>query len=84
MCRHCERLVEDIQHKELIHEFMEVLTVGVNRKLAEDGMGTRVTPDEVEFYVTVPNKEPLYKGASMGMEASVLRLLYRDLLDAVK
>lgn len=82
MCRHCERLVEDVQHKQVVHDFMEVLTAGINRTFAERKMSLRVTPDEVEFYVTVPDKnaDPL----GMGIPTSVLKLLYRDLLDAVK
>lgn len=84
MCKHCERLVEDIQHKQTVHDFMAVLTNGINRTLSERGMKTRVTPDEVEFYATMASKEPGVNKLPEQINPSVLKLLYKDLMDAVK
>jgi hypothetical protein len=36
MCRHCERLVEDVAEKQLVHDFMASLAAKVNRKINED------------------------------------------------
>lgn len=36
MCRHCERLVEDVEHKQLVHDFMAQTAINVNRKINED------------------------------------------------
>jgi hypothetical protein len=83
MCRHCSRLVEDAAHKETVHKFMEVLTAGINRSLSERGKKP-VTVDEVEFYATVPDRSHDYTGIPLGLQASVLKLLYRDLMDSVK
>lgn len=31
MCRHCERLVEDIEHKEIIHKFFEITATKLSK-----------------------------------------------------
>ena len=36
MCRHCERLVEDVANKKIVHDFMEISAAGINRKINED------------------------------------------------
>ena len=36
MCRHCERLVEDVANKQLVHDFMEISAAKINRKINED------------------------------------------------
>lgn len=36
MCRHCERLVEDVADKKIVHDFMESVASKVNRKINED------------------------------------------------
>ena len=36
MCKHCERLVEDVAHKQTVHDFMEISAAGINRKINED------------------------------------------------
>jgi hypothetical protein len=36
MCRHCERLIEDVADKKLIHDFMENSAAKINRKINED------------------------------------------------
>lgn len=86
MCRHCERIVEDVEYKDTVHKFMEGLTRGINRTLTERNMKTRVTVDEVEFYVTMPSKEDADRVASIGISLcpSVLKLIYKDLMDSVK
>jgi hypothetical protein len=81
MCRHCERIVEDAEYKPIVHKFMKGLTKGINRALAERGEKFSVTVDEVEFYSTVPNK---VAAKIPMMSQAVLRLLYKDLMDAVK
>lgn len=52
MCRHCERLVEDVEHKELLHKFMEVMAEKVNRRLAEQKYPQRVTANEIDIQIT--------------------------------
>ena len=56
MCRHCERLVEDVTNKQIVHDFMEISADGINRKINEDlaaaaARGQLVSP---------PNGELLY------------------------
>ena len=55
MCRHCERLVENIEHKELIHRFMEITAEKVNRKLrATKGPTlTPVTANDIDIRIEV-------------------------------
>ena len=36
MCRHCERMVEDVDDKKLVHDFMENSAMKINRKINED------------------------------------------------
>jgi len=74
-------LVEDAEHKQVVHDFMAILTAGINRKLGELHAGFTVTVDEVEFNATMPNKNAPIPQAT---HPAVLRLLYRDLLDSVK
>ena len=55
MCRHCERLVEDVEHKELVHRFMEVSAEKINRKLRETEPGAVITADDItlEFHFRI-------------------------------
>jgi len=83
MCRHCERLVEDIEHKQLMHDFMAAAAKGVNRKLREDGVPiTRdVTADDLELDIKVI--APTIRPNGIAYHPSVLRLMYRELTEAV-
>ena len=50
MCRHCEKIVEDVQHKETVHRFMEAVAAGINRRIREQG-------NETPFPITADDKE---------------------------
>ena len=84
MCRHCEKIVEDVQHKETVHRFMEAAAAGINRRIREQGHETRfpITADDIEVELKVTtairkvNFEPTHP--------AVLRLLYKDLFDSMK
>lgn len=80
MCRHCERLVEDREHKPLVHEFMALLAEKINRLHRERGIPSTVTADDVEFKADVPNPE--YRGPSSGASPAVRRFLYKELMES--
>jgi len=84
MCKHCERLVEDIEHKQLVHDFMVVAASGVNRKLREDKIPIirDVTADDLELDIRVI--APTMNPNGIAYHPAVLRLVYRDLLEAVE
>lgn len=82
MCKHCERLVEDAQHKQLVHDFMAVLTAGINRKLKEQG--NRYLPvdvNDVEFWTDF--KAIARNPISPELQAKINKLLYKDLMDSM-
>jgi len=85
MCRHCERLVEDVAHKQLVHDFMALAASGVNRKLREDaakmGLYQQVSADDLDVSITVTaHRTPMI--LSPESQARLNRLLYRDLTEA--
>lgn len=87
MCRHCEKIVEDVQHRETVHSFMQAAADGINRRIREDGdeTPTPITANdiEVELRITTPIRKKIV-GDSMQSHPKVLKLLYKDLLDSMK
>ena len=81
MCRHCSRLIEDVKHKELVHNFMEALAEGVNRKLKEDHvlLYAPVAANDLEVSVQV-NAIRAWKPETH--DPAVLKLVYHDLTHA--
>ena len=54
MCRHCERMVEDVADKKLVHDFMENSAMKINRKINEDlaaaaARGQKIDPSSREL-----------------------------------
>jgi len=52
---HCERLVEDVEDKPVVHAFMEALAKKLNRKMVEEDQRLQrpITADDIELSVTV-------------------------------
>jgi hypothetical protein len=53
MCRHCERLIEDVEHKELVHRFMEVTAQKINQRKLYPQQLKPVTADDLEITVSL-------------------------------
>lgn len=53
MCKHCERIKEDVESIPLIHAFFEDLTKKVNRTLKEEGKNFTVTANDLDIDVKV-------------------------------
>jgi len=79
MCRHCPYLGENPEEQKLAHDFLAMLTRRVNRKLSELDAVTRAEVDELEFQVTVPNRD-IRSDLPVEQQAKVIRLLYRNLI----
>jgi len=84
MCRHCERMVEDIEYKQLLHDFMAIAAKGVNRKLREDNVPIMrdVTADDLEVEIKV--SAPTVRPNGIAYHPAVLGLVYRGLTEAVE
>jgi hypothetical protein len=90
MCRHCERIVEDVQHKETVHRFMQAAADGVNRSLRErcqksgESLAKEVTPDDLDIKIEVTahflkmNSFAQSIWSSVGSSARVGRLLFSN------
>lgn len=55
MCKHCERLKEDINSKDLIHAFFKDLAEKCNRHAKEDRqeLVRPITPNDIEITVNI-------------------------------
>ena len=53
MCKHCERLMEDVEHKELVHRFMEVAAQKINQRSALLRNIQPVTANDLELRIEV-------------------------------
>lgn len=93
MCNHCEKIVEDVQHKETVHKFMQAAADGVNRSLAEQGRTPMhpVTPNDIEVLLNVTatywkNNFTVTRTLAENVELRerVNRLLYNDIIKAVE
>lgn len=71
MCRHCEILVEDVAHKQVVHDFMKASAAGINRKINED-----LTKAAGEPYPGLPSGGTFFNG-----RMSLLRPVTADDLD---
>lgn len=71
MCRHCERLVEDVANKQIVHDFMEISAAGINRKINEDLARAEAAP-----YPGIPSG-----GAVMNSRMTLQRPVTADDLD---
>ena len=84
MCRHCERLVEDVQHKETVHAFMAAAAVGINRYAAEQGLTliAPVTADDVN--VRFETDVVVWGRNHLAEHPAVQRFIYHDLKKATE
>lgn len=63
MCRHCERIKEDVKDKQIVHDFMKSCAEKINRKIKESrelgsfsDLGRLVRPveaDDIELKIEV-------------------------------
>lgn len=53
MCKHCERLVEDVEHKDLVHRFMEVTAQKINQRKLYPQQLKSVTADDLEISISL-------------------------------
>jgi hypothetical protein len=73
MCRHCERLVEDVKHKQLVHDFMALSAKKTNERLLRPGE-TPITADDLNIHFEVTVYKP-----GMQPNTNALRLIHEFL-----
>lgn len=69
MCKHCERLVEDVEYKKLIHDFMAATAMKINQRKIPHLNLEPITADDLEIEVQVNAK---FRGVH-----SILRDMYK-------
>lgn len=51
MCKHCDRIIEDVESKPIVHEFMAHVAAGMTKR----GGGPVVTADDIDVTIEVTN-----------------------------
>jgi hypothetical protein len=81
MCRHCERITEDLEYKDIVHKFMDGVARGVNRANDQRGLSAlRVDPDDLEVRIEA-RIQPTPR-LSFESNAAVNRLIFKHFLEA--
>lgn len=79
MCRHCERIKEDVESKPVVHAFMEHLAKNCNRAVRERGtpLAHEITADDIDITVHVNAVvKPLVPMENITVMAKMLREMY--------
>lgn len=84
MCRHCERLVEDAQHKQVVHAFMAAAADGINRDMCERGLAllSPVVADDIDVRFDLSVK--FWHHNHFADNIDIAKFIYRDILKAVE